>query len=113
MEPENYTHRRDLAGDHLLGAPALTLGRRFADADQRLEARLERGGQLAAHLLVGLAEQVAPLRVTDQHRGGAGLHHEGNGKLAGEGALRLPVNVLRADDDIGALLGRLVRPPRW
>ena len=86
--------------DHLLGAAALALGQRLAHADQRSGPALEGGRHLAADLLVGLAEEMAPLRVADEHRPRARLLHQRHRELAGEGALGLPVHVLRADDDV-------------
>ena len=66
-----------------------------------VQSGLERGHGLPRHLLVGLAEQVAPLGVADQDHPRARLLHHGNGDLAGERALRLPMHVLGADPDVG------------
>ena len=56
---------------------------------------------LLGHLLVGLAEQVPPLRVADQHHPRARLLHHRDGDPAGEGALGFPVHVLGADSHVG------------
>ena len=56
----------ELTEDHVLGATALAFRQRLADADERDEASLERGDRFPGDLLVGFAEQVTSLGVTDQ-----------------------------------------------
>ena len=96
------------AGAHLpvdlgLGLPRLALGQRLADAHDRRHARAEHGLHLAVHPLVGLAEELAALRVADDHElhGELGQHRRGH--LARERALRLPVAVLGAEQDRDAV----------
>ncbi len=55
----------DLPGEHGLGLAGLALGLGLADARDDVEARLERCLRTQAHRLVGLAEELTPLGVTD------------------------------------------------
>ena len=72
---------------------------------------LEHRGRLPRHLLVGFAEEVAPLGVADQHHARRRPPVTiGDRELAGERALRLPVHVLRADADVGARPRTASRP---
>ena len=52
--------------------------------------------------LVGLAEQLTPLRVADDRAVDAELEQHRGGDLAGEGALHLPVHVLGGNGNVGA-----------
>jgi len=61
----------------------------------------ESGGELASRLLIGLAEEVATLRVAHQHQvTEAGQH--GTGDLTGEGPAILPEAILGAQQDRAA-----------
>ena len=59
----------------------------------------ERRRHLAVDLLVGLAEEMAPLGVAEDDETAAELHEHDGGDLAREGALVLPVGVLRSPPD--------------
>ena len=58
--------RLDLDLEHELGVPGLALLERLADAGDHAEPRFERGPRAARDHLVGLAEELAPLRVADE-----------------------------------------------
>ena len=55
------------------------------------------------HGVVGFTEILAALRVADDHVGAADSHQHAAGDFAGVCALLFPVEVLRADGDVGAL----------
>ena len=61
--------------------------RRLADAGDHREPGLERGARRAGDRLVGLAEELAPLRVADERALDAELEQHRRRDLAGEGAL--------------------------
>ena len=65
---------------------------------------------LRVDLLVGLAEELAPLGVPEDDERQPSVASIGGRDLAGEGALRLPVAVLRAERD--AASPPAPRPPR-
>ena len=67
----------------------------------------EGGADLSRDLLVGFAEEMTSLRVSDQRRPRTRLHDQRQRQLAGEGALRLPVHVLGTDGDVRPAGGRL------
>ena len=91
--------RGDLVHDAGLGLLVVVLLERLADADDRAHAVAEHGPALAVHVVVGLVEELAALRVPDDHvlHVQAGEHRGAD--LAGERALVLPVAVLRAELD--------------
>ena len=93
---------RQLGRQHFFGAVAGAFGVGLADADNRLEARRERGLDAGVHGLVGLAEILAAFAVADDDVFDAGLLEHGRGDLAGERAGFGPVDVLRADLDVAA-----------
>ena len=66
---------------------------------------VERGVHLLVDGHVGLAEQRAALGVADDHVARAGLANHRRADFAGERALALPVQVLRADADVAAWRG--------
>ena len=86
----------------LSGLARLALRQRLADADQRRKSGTNGGRGLLPRLLVGLAEHVPPLGVTDEHVPRAGGARDGRGVLAGERALVFPVDVLHAELDVRA-----------
>src|SRR5581483_979066 len=91
----------DLAAEHVLGLVRLALLERLADAGDDVEAGLERGGGAPRHAVVGLPEQLPPLGVADERAGDAELEEHRRRDLAGEGAFRLPVDVLRVRRQAG------------
>ena len=96
----------DLAPENLLGLPRLALALQLAHAGDDEQARLERRRRPAARDLVRLAEVLAPLGVADDRRVDPELAQHRRGDLAGEGALALPVHVLRADGHLASRPGR-------
>ena len=89
--------RLDLDLEHELGVAGLALLERLADAGDHAEPGLERGARAARDHLVGLAEELAPLRVADERALDAELEQHRRRDLAGVGAARLPVHVLGID----------------
>ena len=81
------------------GVPGLALLERLADADDRRHGRGEDGGRLLAHVLVGLAEDLAPLGVAHDDVGHGHLGEHGRTDLARVGPFGLPVAVLGAQVD--------------
>src|SRR2546425_1129073 len=95
------TQRRlELACDHGQRLACLALLQLLPNAQDRLQIACERGGHLLAGLLVRFTEHVTTFRVADQREPGAGLLGQRRRCRAGEGALRFPVNVLRAGLDV-------------
>ena len=86
----------------VVGLAVFALALRLADAEYRAQAGGESGLDLLVHRLVGLAEVGAALGVADDDELDDALEH-GRAHFAGVGALRLPVQVLRADLDRAAL----------
>ena len=84
-----------------LGVAGLALVLGLADAEDRLEARLQRRGHLLLQRAVGLAEVLAPLGVAEHHAVDAELGQHRRRDLAGVGALGLLVHVLGADAHAG------------
>ena len=93
---------RDLATQDVLGLPRLALGLGLAHAGDHGQARIERRAGTLRDALVGLAEELASLRVADDRAVDPELAQHRRGDLAGERALRLPVHVLRGDRDVRA-----------
>ena len=89
--------RLDLDLEHELGVAGLALLQRLADAGDHAEPGFERGARAAGDGLVALAEQLPTLRVADERALDAELEQHLGRDLAGVGALRLPVHVLRVD----------------
>src|SRR5579885_2995429 len=105
LEPPQ--RRGELPGDHGERVPRLAFGERLPDAQHRHEPREERRPDLAARVLVRLAEQLAALGVAYQGRPGAGLERERRRHGPGKGAFGLPVDVLDAHPQVRALPHRL------
>jgi hypothetical protein len=59
--------RAQLTPQHRLRLVGVPLRLGLAHAEDRLEARLQRGGNLARQGLVGLAEELAPLGMPEDH----------------------------------------------
>ena len=76
---------------------------RFADADDRDQARGARGDRLLADRLVDLAVVLPALGVAEDHVGGAAVAEHGGRKDAGVSAVGLHVAVLGPDGDPGAV----------
>src|SRR2546425_9354037 len=93
---------RHLPLDDRGGRVGVPLGERLADADGRRELGGEDGVQAAVHRLVGLAEVLAALGVPDDDVRAPRLAQHRRRDLAGVGALRLPVDVLRPETDLRA-----------
>ena len=67
----------------------------FPNANNRRKPVLERGGRAFKHRLVGLAEVLAPLAVTDDDVAAADRANHGGADFPGERTFRFPVDVLR------------------
>ena len=93
----------DVLADDVLGGPPLALIELLADAEDGGEAPGEDGGDLLADPLVRLAQDVPALGVAAEDVGAPGVLEHGDADLAGEGALGLPVAVLRAEPDWAVL----------
>jgi hypothetical protein len=94
--------RGDLAAQHCLGLPRLALGLGLSDARDHGEPGFERRLAASPDCVVGLAEQLTALRVADDRALDAQLEEHRSRDLAREGALTLPVDVLRVDRDTAA-----------
>src|SRR5467141_403942 len=92
--------RFELAGHDRHRLARFALRERFTDTQHRVKVGRERGFDLLAGLVVGLAEYVSALRMADQRHARAGLSGKRTGDRAGERPLRLPVDVLSTDDDV-------------
>ena len=80
--------RLDLDLEHELGVAGLALLERLADAGDHAEAGVERGPRAPRDHLVGLAEELAPLRVADERAVRRRARRSIGGRdLAGVGAL--------------------------
>jgi len=92
----------------------LALVEELAHAYHRLDAVLQGGRDLPVHFLIGLAEDMAPLGVPDQHVPAAGVPDHERRNLAGESALLLEVHVLHSDGDLRAAaeIGHRLGPGR-
>ena len=89
----------ELRSGHGLGLAGLALVERLAHAQHDLEAGLQPGGDLAAHQLVALAVEVAPLGVAEDHRVGPHVAQHRGADLARERARGLVAAVLGPDTD--------------
>ncbi len=89
----------DLVAELALGVAGLALLLGLADAQDRHEAGRERRRDLQLERPVGLAEQLAPLGVAEDHAVDADLDQHRRRHLAGERALGRLVHVLRVDLD--------------
>ena len=103
-----------LAADLGVGLARFALLQRLADAHDGRHAVGEDRPHLLGDHLVGLAEELPPFRVTEDHVLHVQLGEHRRADLAGERALRLPMAVLRAerDRDVVAVDRRLHRPQR-
>ena len=79
------------------GLPGIALVLGFADADDRGEAGAPGGFRLLPDQHVALAMIGAPLGMADNDGAGAGIRQHFGRKIAGMGARRLGVAILRAD----------------
>ena len=82
---------------HFLGLVGLALGERFANANNRLEARRERGFGLGVHERVAFLLDGAPLGMAEDHKVHQQLAQHSSGNLAGERAVILLAHILRAE----------------
>ena len=82
-------HRVELARHHVLRRAGVALCQRLADAQDRRQARALRRGELRRHQRVGLAVELAPLRMPDDHVAAAELRQHRRRDFAGIGALRV------------------------
>ena len=92
----------ELTLHHREGGAAVPLAQGLADADDRDQPGGQRGARLAVHVGVGLAHELPPLRMADDHVAATGIDQLGRGYLAREGALRLPVAILTSNRDAAA-----------
>ena len=65
----------------------------------------DRGADFTVDGVVRFTEERAPLRVADDHPRGAGVPNHRRTHLPGEGALALPVEILRGDHDVAVARG--------
>ena len=94
-----------LAAQHVVGESGFALFEHFADADDGDESRFERGLEFEIDGVVGLAEILAAFGVSDDDVGDADGDQHAGADFAGVSAFLLPVHVLRADGNVGALRG--------
>src|SRR5687768_16214418 len=92
--------RLELASDDLQRVARLALLQGFADTEDGVQARCERGGDLLARFPIRLTEHVASFGMPDERQGGARLFYERAGRRSGKRAFGLPVNVLGAREHI-------------
>src|SRR5437763_154007 len=92
--------RLELPRDDLQRVARLTLLEGLADAEDRLQVRGERGGDLLARRFVRFTKDMTPFRVADERQSCSGLFGERAGDGAGEGAFGLPVDVLRSHQNV-------------
>src|SRR5205085_4997526 len=92
--------RLELPRDDLQRVARLTLLERLADAEDRLQVRGERGGDLLARRFVRFTKDMTPFRVADERQSCSGLFGERAGDGTGEGAFGLPVDVLRSHQNV-------------
>src|SRR5438876_5752905 len=97
VEGEGTQRALELPLHDLQGPVGLALGQRLADADDGRQALIDSRPHLSRHHLLALAEDMAPLRVAEDHVAAADVLQHQRGDLAREGALALPVHVLRAE----------------
>src|SRR5262245_13741187 len=95
----------DLTGDDGAGRLGLALLERLADAHDRDEAGGQHGAGPPVDGLVGIAEELPALGVTDDHEDAARLAEHRDRDLARVGALWLPVAVLRGELDPRSIEG--------
>ena len=88
-----------LAADHLLGPSSVVLGLRLADTNNAPQPVIQCGPYLAVDALIGLAKVGASFRMALDDVLAQLFEHRGR-DFACEGALFLPVHVLRAQADI-------------
>ena len=84
------------------GVARLTLGSRFADANDRREPRAERRPGLGANDLIGFVVAGAALRVAKDYVARPGILEHFGGNIAGEGAACLGMAILAANPYLGA-----------
>lgn len=88
-----------LAPDHVEFAPCPALRLRLADADDRDETRTPCGLRLGRDGCVVLAVIGAPLRMSDDHQAGVGIGQHFRRQIAGMGATRRRMAILRPDSE--------------
>src|ERR1700756_4940352 len=81
----------------IVGHAGLALFEYFAHAADRSESRFQRGFQPQVHRVVGLAEVLPPLRVSDDDMIHSPRQQLANRYFTRKGAFFLPMHVLRAD----------------
>src|SRR4029453_6704443 len=89
----------ELPFHHREGQALTALLFRLAHAEDRHKLMAKGRPHLAVDLLVGLAERVAALGVSEEHIAAAQLRQHARSDFSGEGALVLPVAVLAAPRD--------------
>ena len=89
----------DLPIEHGERFVAVALFLRFADADNRCQARGNHRVHLLVHHGVGLAKQRPAFRVADNHEPRPGVADHAGADFAGKCAVTFPMHVLRADAD--------------
>src|SRR5271157_3158534 len=95
----------ELRLNNFFGVASLAIGKHFTDAHNGRKSRSESGFGLLEDGFVGLAEELAPLRVADDGIAASRFHQHAGGNLPGVGAFLLPEHILRGNLDGGALGG--------
>ena len=108
VEPRKTVLR--LAQDDRRGVAVVVLLLGFSDAQDRHQAMLDRGEDLAIYQFVGLAADVAALGVAEDYVGDANRLEHRRGDLAGERALVFVMHILRGQRDVRS--GELLRSRR-
>ena len=93
----------ELDGENVVRLAAFALGEGLSDADDRLEFIFQSGFDALVDGLVGFAEVLSALAVTDNDVFHADFLQHRAGDFTGERAVVRPVNVLSADFDVRAL----------
>ncbi len=103
IDPGQLQHRRQLRGDDLLGLPGLALLQRLTDTQDRDQAGMRRGHELAGDQLTAFMVVLTALGMADQAVPRPHVHQHGGRDLAGVGPLLVAADVLRAEGQRGAL----------
>src|SRR5579859_6420453 len=104
---ESLEGSRELSSHDGQGVPRLPFLQLLTHAQHGDQPGGKCGPDFPGGLGIGLSEDLPAFRVSDQGRPRTRLRNDSRRQRAGEGALRLPVDVLRADPDVGPALQRM------
>src|SRR5712672_2617211 len=88
---------------NLFSPSGFAMFQQFADANDRGEARRERGFRFFRHRIAGFSEELPPLRMPDNHVAASRFRQHRRRDFAGECPFFFPENVLRSDSNIAVL----------